>query len=91
MSLYEDSKTKVKVRSEFSEEFCVVVGVHQKSALSPLLFSIVVYVLTENAREGVLKEILYTDDLILICEMMEGQKERFFKMEKCIGEQGTKS
>ena len=30
-SLYEGSKTKVKVGSEFSEEFFVLVGVHQGS------------------------------------------------------------
>ena len=50
MSLYESSKTKFKVGSEFSDEFPVVVGVHQESVLSPLLFVIVVAVVTENAR-----------------------------------------
>ena len=34
MSLYEDSKTKVKVGCEFSEKFYVAVGVHQRSVLS---------------------------------------------------------
>ena len=77
MSLYEGSKTKVKVRSEFSEEFYVAVSVHQISVLSFLLFAIVVNVVTENAREGFMKEILYADDLIVMSEMMEGLKEEF--------------
>ena len=34
MSLYEGSKTKVKLGSEFSEEFTVAVSVHQGSVLS---------------------------------------------------------
>ena len=37
MSLYEGSKTKVKVGSDFSVKFDLAVGVHQGSVLSPLL------------------------------------------------------
>ena len=47
---------------ELSEEFEVKVGVHQGSALSPLLFAIVV---TESVRSGSMSEMLYADDLIL--------------------------
>ena len=49
MSLYHGVKMKVGVGSELSEEFLVHVCVHQESVLSPLLFSIVVDVITENA------------------------------------------
>ena len=35
MSLYGISKTKLKLGSQFSKEFCVAVGVHQGSVLSP--------------------------------------------------------
>ena len=45
-------KTKVPVGYESCEEFLVQVGVHQGSVLSPLLFAIVVDVISENAREG---------------------------------------
>ena len=48
------------------EEFGVRVGVHQGFALSPLIFAIVVGVVTEHAKEGLLNEILYADDLVLI-------------------------
>ena len=71
MSLYEGSKMKVKVGSEFSEEFFEAVSVHQEPVLSPLLFAIVVDVVTENPREGVMKEVLYLDDLVLMSKMME--------------------
>ena len=40
MSLCKGAKTKVKVGTHLSEEFEVNVGVHQRSALSPLLFAI---------------------------------------------------
>ena len=39
MSLYEGSRTKVRVGSETLEEFGVRVGVHQGSVLSPLIFA----------------------------------------------------
>ena len=51
MSLYHGTITKVRVRSELSEEFLVQVGVHQGSVLSPLLFTIAVNVITENVGE----------------------------------------
>ena len=50
MSLYDDAKTKVRVGSAYSEEIEVKVGV-QGFVLLPLLFAIVVDVITENARE----------------------------------------
>ena len=65
MSLYHGEKTKVRVGSELSQKFLVQVGVHQRSVLSPLLFAIAVDVISENAREGLMNEILYANDLVL--------------------------
>ena len=45
--------------------------------LSPLLFAIVVDVITENARRCVVNELLYADDLVIMSETMEDLKERF--------------
>ena len=70
MSLYDGAKTRVRVGSAYSEEFEVKVGVHQGSVLSPLLFAIVVDVITENARRGVVNELLYADDLVIMSEDM---------------------
>ena len=77
MSLYEGSRTKVRVGSGFSEEFGVRVGVHQGSVLSPLIFAIVVDAVSEHAREGLLNEILYADDLVQMSENLEDLRERF--------------
>ena len=70
MSLYKGARTKVKVGTPFSEEFEVNVGVHQESVLSPLLFAIVVDVVTNEIKEGMLQEILYTDDIVLMAGRM---------------------
>ena len=79
MSLYEGLRTKVRVGSGTSEEFGVRVGVHQGSVLSPLIFAIVVDVVTEHAREELLNEILYADDLVLMSESMDDLRERLQK------------
>ena len=63
MKLYDNAKTRVRVGSGLSEEFMVGVGVHQGSALSPLLFAIVVDVLSEEVRRGELMQLLYADAL----------------------------
>ena len=48
MSLYEGSKTKVKVWAHLSEEVEGCAGVHQASALSPVLCAIVIDVATNK-------------------------------------------
>ena len=49
------AKTRLRVGSAYSEEF-VVDGVYQGSVLSPLVFEIVVDVITENARRSVIND-----------------------------------
>ena len=78
MSLYDGAKTRVRVRFAYSEEFEVKVGVHQGSVLSPQLFATVVDVITQNARIGVVNELSYADDLILMSETMQDLKKRFW-------------
>ena len=51
MSLYEGLRTKVRGGSGLGEEFGVSVGVHQGCVLSPLMFAIVVDVVTKDARK----------------------------------------
>ena len=90
MSLYDGAKTRVRVGSAYSEEFEVKVGVHQGSVLSPLLSAIVVDVITENARRGVVNELLYADDLVIMSETMEDLKERFWNWKNALESKGLK-
>ena len=90
MSLYEGSRTKVRVGSGFSEEFGVRVGVHQGSVLSPLIFAIVVDAVSEHAREGLLNEILYADDLVLMSENLEDLRERFQRWRDALESKGLR-
>ena len=90
MSWNDGAKTRVRVEFAYSEEFEVKVGVHQGSVLSPLLFAIVVDVITENARRGVVNELLYADDLVVMSEDMEDLKERFSNWKDALESKGLK-
>ena len=79
MSLYNRAKTKIRVGSGLSEEFWVQVGLHQGSELSPLLFAIPVNEILEYAKENLINEIVFADDLITMSEGMEDVREKFSK------------
>ena len=90
MSLYGGAKTRVRVGSAYSGEFEVKVGKHQGSALLPLLVAIVVDVITENARRGVVNELLHADDVVFMSETMENLKERFWNWKDVLESKGLK-
>ena len=90
MSLYEGAMTRVRVDSALSEEFEVNVGMHRGSVLSPFLFAVVVDAVTEFARQGVLCELLYADDLFLMSEAIEGLLNKFRKRNGTFESKGLK-
>ncbi len=77
MALYVNSMSKVKRLAGISEEFSIRVGVHQGSALSPLLFIVVMQEAAKEARREGLKELLYADDLVLFAESEKEAVEKF--------------
>ena len=90
MSLYEGSRTKVRVGSGLSEESGVRVGVHQGSVISPLIFAIVVDAVTEQVRKGLLNKMLYSDDPVLMSENLEDLRERFQRWRGALDSKGKK-
>ena len=63
---------------------------HQGSVLSPLIFSIVVDAVSEHAIEGLLNEILYADDLVLMSENLEDLRERFQRWRNALKSKGLR-
>ena len=57
----------------------VNVGIHQGYVLSPFLFSVLVDVVVEFSKEGMLSESLYADDLILMIKTIEGLWNKFLE------------
>ena len=77
MSLYEDSRSRVRVAGVDSEWFNINVGVHQGSALSPLLFILVMEEATRECQGDALWNLLYADDLVLTVDSREEVEQKF--------------
>ena len=72
--MYVGENSRVRVNCCFSERFEVTVGVHQGSVLSPLLLTIVMEALSCECHIGCSSELLYTDDLVIMSDNLEGLK-----------------
>jgi len=68
MSMYTGAKTVVRTVYGNSNGFAVKVGMHQGSALSPLLFVMVMEALSREFRVVLPWELLCADDLVMIAE-----------------------
>ena len=66
--MYTGAKTVVRTVYGNSNGFEVKVGMNQGSALSPLLFVIVMEALSREFRVTLPWELLYTDNLVVIAE-----------------------
>jgi len=71
MSMYTGAKTVVRSVYGNSKGFEVEVGMHQGSALSPLLFVIVMEAISREFRVALPWELLYAIDLAVIAETEE--------------------
>lgn len=64
---YKDCTTQIKLYScDTSEKFLINVGLHQGSALSPLLFTTFIDTITADIQDPLPWTILYADDILLI-------------------------
>ena len=61
------------------EECLVQVGLYQGSLMLPQLFVIALDEISENAREGLINEILYADHLVLTRKSMKNLREKLSK------------
>ena len=73
--MYEDCETQVTTREGNTEYFNVKVGLHQGSAISPLLFIIIMDVLASEIDKEPTWAMLFADDLVL-CETSKAAVER---------------
>jgi len=76
MSMYTGAKSVITTVYGNSNSFKVKISIHQGSALSPLLFVIVMEALSRELRLALPWELLYADDLIVIAETEEDSIKR---------------
>jgi len=77
MSMYTGAKTVVRTVYGNSKGFDVKVGMRRGSALSPLLFVIVMEAISREFRVAMPCELLYADDLAVIAETEEELIKKF--------------
>ena len=88
--MYAGYKTSVMTSAVKTKGIEIEVGVHQGSALSALLFVIIIDVIKEEIEEGTPWAMLFADDLVLCDpdrEMMELRLERW---RECMDKNGLK-
>ena len=90
LALYDDSKSCVAAAGGLSNPFNVTVGVHQGSALSPLLFNVVMEEATRECHRGVPWDMLYADDLIITGETKEEVEEQLQNWKRALARRGLK-
>jgi len=90
MSMYTGAKTVVRTVYGNSNGFEVKVGMHQGSALSPLLFVIVIEALSGEFRVVLPWELLYADDLVVIAETEDGRIKRLNEWKNNMESAGTR-
>nr|XP_016473004.1 PREDICTED: uncharacterized protein LOC107794959 [Nicotiana tabacum] len=74
--MYDGAMTRVRIVGGDSEPFSVVIGLHQGSALSPLLFALALDALTYHIQGEVSWCILFADDIVLIDEIPDNINRR---------------
>ena len=75
-AMYLHATGRVRIDNSYSESFDVQGGVRQGTVLSPLLFIIVLKALSREFRTGCPWELLYTDDLVLVSDSLEGLQQK---------------
>ena len=61
---------------------------HQGLVLLPFVFVIVVDVVMESVRNGLMSEMFYVDDLVLMSKMLEGLREKFWEWKEAFESKG---
>ena len=88
--MYAGCKTSVMTSGGRTKEIEIEVGLHQCSALSPLLFVIIIDVITEEIDEGTPWVMLFADDLVLCDPDRQMMDVRLERWRECMKKNGLK-
>ncbi|KAJ8333822.1 hypothetical protein SKAU_G00411410 [Synaphobranchus kaupii] len=88
--MYEDSVTVVRCAVGVTEAFKVGVGLHQGSALSPILFAMVMDRLTDEVRQESPWTMMFADDIVICSESREQVEDSLEKWRYALERRGMK-
>ena len=73
-----------------SDTFEVTVGLHQGSALSPFLFTIIIDCLTKNLQREAPWDMLFADDVVVCGETAKEVEQKLEAWRRAMEERGMK-
>jgi len=88
MFMYTGAKTVVKTVYSNSDCFEIKVGMRQGSALTPLLFVIVMEALSREFKVTLPWVLLYADDLVVLAETIDDLMKRFNALKDSVENRG---
>ncbi|KAK2921830.1 hypothetical protein Q8A73_001315 [Channa argus] len=88
--MYESCKTVVRFAVGVTEEFKVEVGLHQGSALSPFLFSLLMDRLTDEVRQESPWTMMFADNIVICSESREQLEENLERWRSALENRGMK-
>jgi hypothetical protein len=74
--MYDNVVTSVQTSDRDTNDFSINIGLHQRSALSPYLFALVMDEVTRDIQGGIPWCILFADDVILMDESTTGVDQK---------------
>nr|GEX48332.1 retrovirus-related Pol polyprotein LINE-1 [Tanacetum cinerariifolium] len=74
--MYEGAKTRVRTTAGNTEYFPVNLGLHQGSAISPYLFTLILDELSRGIQENIYWCMIFADDIVLIADSAERLNNR---------------
>ncbi|GJV88104.1 retrovirus-related pol polyprotein LINE-1 [Tanacetum coccineum] len=88
--MYEGVKIRVRTTMGSTEFFQVEVGLHQGSAISPYLFTLILDELSQGIQESIPWCMIFADDIVLIAESAEGLNNRIEKWREALEDNGLR-
>ncbi|KFD71834.1 hypothetical protein M514_15944 [Trichuris suis] len=88
--IYKDATSRVRTSTGETQTFPVTVGVHQGSAISPLLFITVMDTVTRDLQMPYPHTVLYAEDVVLMAESRQALEEKVIDWKRHMARYGLK-